>query len=426
MTISSTISRWEYTGDGSTKAFTYSNKIFVNTELEVYSDNVLQTLTTDYTVSGVGETTGGTVTYVTAPASDVSVVIVRVVPDTQATDYPAGGAFPSTTMEDDFDRRTIVSQQQLEKIGRALSIPAGEAQVDVTLPVIATRASKYLGFDSDGKPVELDAPANTTAVSTYSAAQLLLATAAAWRTGLGLVIGTDVLASLADDPSPQLAAALDPNGQFIGRDKGGDITSASPLVIDTDGDYFDVTGTTGFSAMTVAANRSFVLRFVSTVAITVGSGITLNNASSNYTTAAGDIVVCQSTAANTVTGWIIKADGTAVVATGLPAPDFTSSEQTVTVDTLLEVAHGLGAIPILVQVVLRCKTANLNYSVGDEIVWHGTPVTSASSDRGVTVGSDSTNVFLVQGAEILIHDKSSFDDANVTAGSWRWVVKVWS
>ena len=30
--------------------------------------------------------------------------------------------------------------------------------------------------------------------------------------------------------------------------KGGDIASASPLVIDTDGNYFDVTGTTNFSA----------------------------------------------------------------------------------------------------------------------------------------------------------------------------------
>ena len=34
--------------------------------------------------------------------------------------------------------------------------------------------------------------------------------------------------------------------------KGGDIASASPLVIDTDGSYFDVTGTTGFAAMTVS------------------------------------------------------------------------------------------------------------------------------------------------------------------------------
>ena len=40
--------------------------------------------------------------------------------------------------------------------------------------------------------------------------------------------------------------------------KGGDISSASPLVIDTDGNYFDVTGTTNFSAMTVEEGNFFM------------------------------------------------------------------------------------------------------------------------------------------------------------------------
>lgn len=81
--------------------------------------------------------------------------------------------------------------------------------------------------------------------------------------------------------------------------KGGDIASASPLVIDTDGSYFDVTGTTGFSAMTVAAGRFFVLQFDGALTITHGSGITIPGAA-NYTTIAGDQMLCFSTAANTV------------------------------------------------------------------------------------------------------------------------------
>ena len=57
--------------------------------------------------------------------------------------------------------------------------------------------------------------------------------------------------------SVQLGGVLDVNGNYVQTEKGGDIASASPLVIDTDGDYFDVTGTTGFAAMTVAADRQF-------------------------------------------------------------------------------------------------------------------------------------------------------------------------
>jgi hypothetical protein len=81
--------------------------------------------------------------------------------------------------------------------------------------------------------------------------------------------------------------------------KGGDISSASPLVIDTDGNYFDVTGTTSFSAMTVEAGNFFMLQFDGVLTITHGSGIELPGAA-NMTTATGDRLICYATAANTV------------------------------------------------------------------------------------------------------------------------------
>jgi len=80
---------------------------------------------------------------------------------------------------------------------------------------------------------------------------------------------------------------------------GGDIASASPLVIDTDGNYFDVTGTTSFAAMTVEAGNFFMLQFDGALTITHGSGIELPGAA-NLTTAAGDRLICYATAANTV------------------------------------------------------------------------------------------------------------------------------
>jgi hypothetical protein len=81
--------------------------------------------------------------------------------------------------------------------------------------------------------------------------------------------------------------------------KGGDISSASPLVIDVDGNYFDVTGTTNFAAMTVESGNFFMLQFDGALTITHGSGIELPGAS-NLTTAAGDRLICYATAANTV------------------------------------------------------------------------------------------------------------------------------
>ena len=99
--------------------------------------------------------------------------------------------------------------------------------------------------------------------------------------------------------------------------KGGDIPSASTLVIDTDGDFFDITGTTGITAMTVDAGRRFTLQFDGAVTLTHGSSLYLTGAT-NFTTEANDNLEFIATAANTVrcTGYALK-DGGSVVAGGL-------------------------------------------------------------------------------------------------------------
>jgi len=72
MTIASEANRWAYTGDGANQDFQYTNKIFASTDLIVYVDGALQTEVTHYTVSGVGNGGGGTVSFVAAPAVGAS------------------------------------------------------------------------------------------------------------------------------------------------------------------------------------------------------------------------------------------------------------------------------------------------------------------------------------------------------------------
>ena len=95
--------------------------------------------------------------------------------------------------------------------------------------------------------------------------------------------------------------------------KGGDLTSASPLVIDTDGNYFDVTGTTNFAAMTVAANRQFTLQFDGALTMTHHATNLDLPSEANITTAAGDVATFQATGANTVQCIsYTRADGTSI------------------------------------------------------------------------------------------------------------------
>ena len=111
---------------------------------------------------------------------------------------------------------------------------------------------------------------------------------------------TGINTNLSADSSPQLGGFLDANGNYIQTEKGGDIASASPTVIDTDGDYFDVTGTTNFSAFNVAADRQFTLQFDGILTMTHHATNLDLPGEANITTAAGDVATFQSTAANQV------------------------------------------------------------------------------------------------------------------------------
>jgi len=169
MTISTTESRKSYTGNGSTAAFSFPYKFLADGDLKVYVDNVLKTLTTDYTVSGAGSESGGTVTFVTAPASLTSVVFYRDMAITQEVDYITGDAFPAETHEEALDRLTMIDQQQEDQIDRAVKLQLGDETSSMELPVKATRATKMLGFDADGDPImsastvdEIDASVTAT------------------------------------------------------------------------------------------------------------------------------------------------------------------------------------------------------------------------------------------------------------------------
>ena len=145
----------------------------------------------------------------------------------------------------------------------------------------------------------------------------------------------DFATDISLDTSPQLGGFLDANGNYIQMQKGGDIASASPTVIDTDGDYFICTGTTGFSAMTVAADRHFFLEFAAALTMTHGAGTLDLPSGANITTAAGDVAEFVSTASNVVTCVnYSRASGKALVETAPTYPVTLANTVTLTNKTL--------------------------------------------------------------------------------------------
>lgn len=107
------------------------------------------------------------------------------------------------------------------------------------------------------------------------------------------------------------------------------------------------------------------------------------------------------------------------------ATEFISSDQTVTLSSTLNVVHSLGAKPKLVMVALKNATAELNYSVGDEIPLSGVLVETAASTQGAHVVMDATNVTIVTAATLNVRNKTTQVSAAITAGSWKYVVRAW-
>lgn len=125
MTVSTTVARISYAGNGSTTVFSVPYYFLAAADLKVWKRSssgveTLQALNSQYTVSGAGNGSGGSVAFATAPASGETVVIVRDPIITQETDYQANDAFPAETHERALDRLTMVGQRHADLLTRAL------------------------------------------------------------------------------------------------------------------------------------------------------------------------------------------------------------------------------------------------------------------------------------------------------------------
>jgi hypothetical protein len=111
MTVAASYTPNAYTANGSTTVFPYGFKIYDETHITVTVDGVTQTLTTDYTVSGVDNAGGGNVTFVVAPANGEVVSLLRSVGLSRDTDYQTNGELQAARLNEDLDRLWMALQE---------------------------------------------------------------------------------------------------------------------------------------------------------------------------------------------------------------------------------------------------------------------------------------------------------------------------
>ncbi len=110
-----------YTANGLTTVFAYEFYLISASDIQVTING--NEVTSGYTVSGVGNTGGGEVTFLSAPANGATVIFERVTPTYRLTDYQDNGDLLADTVNKDFDRLWMAIQRAFIYLGVALTRP---------------------------------------------------------------------------------------------------------------------------------------------------------------------------------------------------------------------------------------------------------------------------------------------------------------
>ena len=182
MTVAATYTAPQYTGDGATTGFTFPYAFFATTDLVVIlfdtatNANVSPqpvlggTGTYDYAITGtqdvnLGEYPNGTITFNTAPLSNHRITIQRSIQAIQPITLLNTGPFPAKTIEGSLDRATLLVQQLLAQVARALVLNPSDVSSNFVMPAAGARANQVFLFDSSGNPTVGALPAGAVPIS---------------------------------------------------------------------------------------------------------------------------------------------------------------------------------------------------------------------------------------------------------------------
>ena len=175
ITISDTSPRVQYTASGSQTAFTVPFEFFNATDIKVIrtvstTDTTLTyaaspSSATQYSVSGAGETGGGSITLGGGATAGHKYTIYRDLPIARSSDFPASGQFSVETLNTELDKIVAMMQQNERDFNYTIQAKSSTSTAyGLTFPELV--ANKILSVNSSGNALEFSQ--SITDVSTVA------------------------------------------------------------------------------------------------------------------------------------------------------------------------------------------------------------------------------------------------------------------
>ena len=163
MTVADNTSRNQYTATSGQTVFAYTFEIVDKGDIVVLKNGTTLSEGTNYTVSNVGNDSGGNVTLTVGATTGDILTLYRDMPYSRTQNYTNSGDFLASEVNSDFDNLWLAGEQTQRSFSQSIRKPITDSDsISMELPVAASRASSFLTFDAAGA-------VTTTAITDPSA-----------------------------------------------------------------------------------------------------------------------------------------------------------------------------------------------------------------------------------------------------------------
>lgn len=170
MTVETTARKQSFAGGQSALTFTFRALTSAPEDIKVAvvtsGTQTLLTYSSDYTVTINTDGVGGTVHVSPSYSSAYTYTVYRETTNTQSSDYEDYNQFPSDTLEEDLDRRTLIQQEQGEDIVRSVKVQVSSTLTGSSLELPSPSGGAAIVWKNDGSGITNSTYASDTVAQT--------------------------------------------------------------------------------------------------------------------------------------------------------------------------------------------------------------------------------------------------------------------